>query len=408
MLRYTRLYFFGILSLSIVLSLTTVVPALGQDASTGPKSDAPQTAAQKTNPYLPRPGMPVEDLQAYIERMQEAPESIRDRPGFAAGIAIAAQRILDTNPKDTLRTFATIALLDSLHQQADLENDSDADKQLAQLATKYASDPDKKIAAAATFYNLEQQILNADQLEPAKLPPLLDEVKASLQNQQLDAKHLRIASATVHAINKLPDDKEAAQRLKEFGDLFAASNDPVLSRYGKSLAKSETPGVSETDWVGKPMEVAGTTSEGAKFDIAQYKGKVVLVDFWATWCGPCRALMPDLKEMHQKYHADGFEIVGVNLDGTLSDLSDFLDKEKLPWVNVVGEEKDGQLQFPLAEKYSIQAIPTTFLVGRDGKIAAYDLHGDELTKQIEKLLADKDAAKPSTAAPQHRVTAESK
>jgi len=68
--------------------------------------------------------------------------------------------------------------------------------------------------------------------------------------------------------------------------------------------------------------------------------------------------------MYQKYHAEGFEIVGVDLDSTPSDLSDFLDKEKLPWINVVGEEKDGQLQFPLAEKYGIQAIPATFLVGK--------------------------------------------
>jgi thiol-disulfide isomerase/thioredoxin len=352
--------------------------------------------------------MSAEDLQTYIERMQDAPESIRDRPGFAAATAVAAQQILDTNPKGGLRTFATIALLDSLHQQADLENDSNADKQLSELATKYASDPDKKIAATAAFYNLEQRVLNADQLEPAKLPPLLDEVKASLQNQQLDAKHLRIASAMVHAINKLTDDKEAAQRLKEFGDLFAASNDPVLSRYGKSLAKSETQAAPETDWIGKPMEVVGTTAEGAKFDIAQYKGKVVLVDFWATWCGPCQALMPDLKAMYQKYHAQGFEIVGVNLDGTLSDLSEYLDKKKLPWVNVVGEEKDGQLQFPLAEKYGIQAIPTTFLVGKDGKIAAYDLHGDELVKQIEKLLAEKGDAQPSPAARQDKTKSESK
>jgi peroxiredoxin len=104
--------------------------------------------------------------------------------------------------------------------------------------------------------------------------------------------------------------------------------------------------------------------------------------------------------MYQKYHAEGFEIVGVDLDSTPSDLSDFLDKEKLPWVNVVGEEKDGQLQFPLAEKYSIQTIPATFLVGKDGKIAAFDLHGKELAKQVEKLLADRSVAKPSDAKPE--------
>jgi len=371
-----------------------------ENAQSGDKNLGQEKAAQKTNPYLPRKGMSVEDLQAYIARMQEAPESIRDRPGFAEGIAVAAQRILDSDPKGGLRTFAVINLLDSLHQQADLENDLDADKRLAELATKYAADPDKKIASAANFYALEQRVLNAGELEPAKLPDLLDEVSAALKGQNLDAKHLRIASATVHAINQMKDDAEANKRLKEFGALFAASSDPVLARYGKKLAQSDSSGGQETDWVGKPMEVTGTTSEGAKFDLAQYKGKVVLVDFWATWCGPCRELIPDLKEMYQKYHAEGFEIVGVDLDSTPSDLSDFLDKEKLPWINVVGEEKDGQLQFPLAEKYGIQAIPATFLVGKDGKIAAFDLHGEELTKQVKKLLGDRSEAKPSDAKPE--------
>jgi hypothetical protein len=108
--------------------------------------------------------------------------------------------------------------------------------------------------------------------------------------------------------------------------------------------------------------------------------------------------LPDLKDAYEKYHAQGFEVVGVDLDGTLSDLSDFLDKEKLPWVNVVGEEKDGQMQFPLAEKYGINGIPTSFLVGRDGKIVSQTLGAQDLTKQIEKLLAEKAGALESNSA----------
>ena len=153
------------------------------------------------------------------------------------------------------------------------------------------------------------------------------------------------------------------------------------------------------------MELSGTTSEGAKFDIAQYKGKIVLVDFWATWCGPCRASMPELKELYEKYHSHGLEIVGVDLDQTLSDLSDFLDKEKLPWLNVIGEEKDGQMQFPLAEKYQIQAIPSTFLVGKDGKIVAFDLRGEELAKAVEKMF-DETSQPSSEQAGQRRAERE--
>jgi thiol-disulfide isomerase/thioredoxin len=345
--------------------------------------------------------MSVEDLQAYIERMQEAPETIRSRPGFAEGMAVAAERILDTEPKGGLRTLAVLQLMDALNQWADLDENKAADLRLTELATKYADDSDKKIAAAAAFYALQQRVLKADELDLAKLPALLDEVKSSLSGKPLDAKHLRIASATVHAVNRIKDDEEATKRMKEFGELFASSSDAILSRYGKKLLRTGNGGSDQpTDWVGKTVELAGTTADGAKFDLSQYKGKIVLVDFWATWCGPCRAALPELKETYEKYHPKGLEVVGVSLDSELKDLTDFIEKEKIAWVNLVGEEKDGSLKFPLAEKYGIVGIPIQFLLGKDGKVVAQSLGAQDFTKQIEKLLAeDSDKAKPDAVKP---------
>jgi thiol-disulfide isomerase/thioredoxin len=400
MFRYFRPALWAIVALAAAV-VGTNLTAWAQDATpdakpaaekSAPQNTADQKPVAKVNPYLPRKGLSVEDLQAYIERMQEAPDSIRSRPGFGEGMAVAAQRILDTNPTGSLRTLAVLTLLDGLHQQADTGDDADADKKLSELAAKYAADPDKKIAADAAFYALEQRALKADDLNPAKLPALLDEIKTSLKGQTLDAKDLRIASATVHIINQLKDDEAAKQWVKDFGELFAASTDPTLARYGRKLAQAGAPGGELSQWVGKTMEVAGGTADGGKFDIAQYKGKIVVVDFWATWCGPCRELIPEVKELYEKYHDQGLEVVGVNLDKQSSDLSEFLDKEKLPWANVVGEEKDGKVSFPLAEKYGIEAIPTTFVVGKDGKILSVD-HGEGLTQQIAKLFGDKVEAK---------------
>ncbi len=376
---------------------TTKKPVAQEKSDTG--ADEQQTP--KENPYIPRKGLSADDLRAYIQRLQEAPATIRNRRGFAEGIAVAAERILATDPKGSLRTFAVVNLLDALDQWADLDESHDADVRLAELATKYSDDSDKKIADVAKLYALEQRVLKADDIDPAKLPELLDNVKKALDGKQLDARSIRLASATVHAINRLKDDADANRRLKEFGQLFAASSDEILSRYGKKIAASGAPEEDsmkpKTDFTGKQIEIAGPTAEGGKFDIAQYKGKVVLVDFWATWCGPCRAALPDLKDTYEKYHKQGFEVVGVSIDSDLSALSEFLDKEKLPWVTITGEDKNGELKFPLAEKYEIIGVPTQILVGKDGKVLEYTLGARDLTKQIEKLLSEKVGAEKADA-----------
>ncbi len=102
------------------------------------------------------------------------------------------------------------------------------------------------------FYLLERQALDADTVEPADLAPLVAELKKYCQSHELDARHLRLASATVRIINRLPDDKAAADAYREFGDWFAKSEDPELSRYGRKIgtgperkAKTDAPGAKE-------------------------------------------------------------------------------------------------------------------------------------------------------------------
>jgi thiol-disulfide isomerase/thioredoxin len=135
--------------------------------------------------------------------------------------------------------------------------------------------------------------------------------------------------------------------------------------------------------------------DGTKFNIEQYRGRVVLVDFWATWCGPCRAKLPALMKLHEQYHDKGFEVVGVDLDKNVDDLGKFLDDTKLPWINLIGEQDGDEMKFPLAEKYDISAIPSTFLVGRDGRVIARDPSDEEVTKKLEELL---NPGQPAAAA----------
>jgi thiol-disulfide isomerase/thioredoxin len=133
------------------------------------------------------------------------------------------------------------------------------------------------------------------------------------------------------------------------------------------------------------LAIEGKTIDDREVSLESYKGKVVLVDFWGTWCGPCVAGIPKLAELHEKYKAQGFEILGVAADDAET-LKDFLDKKPMAWENVTDADSE------LATKYSIQAYPTTLLVDKQGKHVASNLHGETLEKAIELLLAGKSIA----------------
>ena len=134
----------------------------------------------------------------------------------------------------------------------------------------------------------------------------------------------------------------------------------------------------------RPFPVAAKDLNGEPLSLAQYKGKVVLMDFWATWCGPCVGEMPNVIAAYNKYHAQGFDIIGVSLDESRPALTSFLADNKMPWRQVF----DGkQWNSAVPREYGVAAIPFGLLVGRDGKIAAVDVRGPALNAAIEQALA---------------------
>ncbi len=131
------------------------------------------------------------------------------------------------------------------------------------------------------------------------------------------------------------------------------------------------PDFTETDLDGKPISIAA------------YKGKVVLVDFWATWCGPCVAELPTVLKAYEKYHDKGFEIIGISLDSDKEKLTSFIKQKNMPWQQFF----DGKgWQNKLAGQYGINSIPATYLLDKDGKIIAKGLRGEALDTAVAKAL----------------------
>jgi peroxiredoxin len=162
--------------------------------------------------------------------------------------------------------------------------------------------------------------------------------------------------------------------------VFTASDDGVLATYGERLLGS----ARRLNLIGNKMVLEGKTLDGSTFNIKQYRGKVVLVEFWATWCGPCVAELPNVQRNYKQYHDQGFEVVGVSLDTDRDRLEEFLAKHELPWVCLF--EDDAGWDHPLAKQYGLLGIPFAVLVDRQGRGVTFETHGSELDKQLETLL----------------------
>jgi thiol-disulfide isomerase/thioredoxin len=171
----------------------------------------------------------------------------------------------------------------------------------------------------------------------------------------------------------------AGEMYADFGKLLAGASDPNVARGGRMMEGA----VRRFKLIGNPMTVHGQTLQGKEFDWKNYKGKVVLVDFWAVWCGPCRAEIPNIIKMYEKYHDQGFEVVGISIDNTTDAPTQYMDKEKMPWT-CVHDPSVGKDQPKLSEYYGVFGIPMAILVDRDGRVVSTNARGPELARLLEK------------------------
>jgi thiol-disulfide isomerase/thioredoxin len=342
--------------------------------------DAADNAADDADPLAPAKDLTPDEMVKLILDLLNERARIRQTPGFADGVVALADRLLASDTSAGNKSLAVLAKFKVLHEAA-VEGEEGAEEKLVALALRHKDDKGPKVSACVRFVEMERRMLAGEKLDAKELPKLLDDVAGYLEREKLTNRQLRMASLTVDAINRLPE-PQREPLFKRFGELYAKGSDGDLQTYGKRLGKP--PAVAADKLSGQPLAIAGTTAHGEEFKWAGYRNRVVIVDVWATWCGPCRKQMPLVRALYDKYHARGLEVVGVSIDANREALRKYLDENEVPWVTLAGQGSQD-----LAAKYGIRGIPTMFLIDQQGNIVSQTHAVSGFAPQIDALLAAK-------------------
>ena len=340
-------------------------------------------------PSVPPEGETDEEKRTYYDRIKPLFKPYWEKEqARTLALASACQQLIDDFP-----TVTDVAALETemaeAYIRALMSSAADNEGQARQRIDELLSRPDLKPRVALPFYRYQLNMISimgrGGTLDDEILPVPTDRDKIPVKTMQLVEKFAA----------RFPNSPElgalsfAAARYLDTRQRNDASQDLRV----KYLEQAEKLGNEETRQevellrfregaVGKsPPPVVFTAEDGRKIDLNKFRGKVVLLDFWATWCGPCVEKIPKIKRLYENHHSKGLEVIGISLDESHDKLDEFVSKNDLHWP----EFFDGKgWQNEISDRFGVRSIPDVWLIDREGRVAA--VNPNELEKTIVSLL----------------------
>jgi thiol-disulfide isomerase/thioredoxin len=228
------------------------------------------------------------------------------------------------------------------------------------------------------FIEIHERLRGIGGTTPDDRDAQLAELKIYLAAREPRLRHVDLLRMTARRLFQ-SDEPQAAiamcRDIAQVSDVFSRVLSPLAEEYEGELRRAALPG--------SEIVLTGRTVEGAEFDWSSYRGNVVLVYFWFTGCPPCIEEMPQIKEVYDKYHDAGFDVVGISSDASKETLTAYLADQAIGWANIHEPAAESRSN---ARRYNIRAWPTAILVNRDGKVVTLEAGVEELEGLLIELL----------------------
>ena len=356
--------------------------------------DAPlEIVEESTDEIFPLP----EDLKTpeecfkFVEEIADTEPADESEPAMIAHqrklgrtVVLVSDKVLSLKPNDEEAMQAHYFKLQALGLLSEL-NEPGAEKLFDEAIAAARNEARPDVQAVGMKFFVENGFSKWPVSSEQEKTALMSEIIKFLKQGKPNVSQLQTLLTVVQFLEAMQDEEFAKPMLAELIPHFQASDDPTIQEVVKKLE-----GMSRRlDLPGNQIELTGTLLDGAEFDWKSYRGKVVLVDFWATWCQPCRQEVPNVLKLYKAYHEKGFEVVGISLDARREEAESYIKQYEIPWPNLFSKNEDERAwENPLAVYYGITGIPRAILVDRDGTVVNLQARGKELSRELRRLLGE--------------------
>lgn len=300
----------------------------------------------------------------------------------AASIVAAAEQGVKSAQSDEEALERTDLSIEAL-RIIGLLGGSDTDARAVKLLDDVQSNASPAVAEVVVRMRLARQLQQWSRLSRAEREKTIDRFVSDVQKEGLTPGHADLVLRLADNLEMANQGELASRAINELLPAFRTAAEPSVQRRAPLMEGV----VRRLDLVGKPLEIEGTLLDGSEFDWKSYRGKVVLVDFFANWCEVCRAEVPNILQNYRAYHDKGFEVVGVSLDEQRGLAEMYRKQTGFQFPTLFSQDPRAMdWKSPLALKFGITSLPRAILVDQDGNVVDTVARGQRLGQHLRDLL----------------------